>query len=195
MKTLTKAVCWSAITLCVCFIAIGAETTTAKPKTTSSPTPTRPNTTTTSPTPTPKLSCEERNSSCGSCTDDYECYWCEPDSTCKPYKVSISQLTPKGCKGNKWYWKQCAVPGYVLIIVVPSLVGVILISLGCCIYCCCCRSRGRKGYEREEDRIRQRREENRQRSQERRAERKQRTDAIRQKYGLLTNTDDENEIV
>ncbi|EDO37648.1 predicted protein [Nematostella vectensis] len=180
MKTLTKAVCWSAITLCVCFIAIGAETATAKHKTTSSPTPTRPNTTaTTSPTPTPKLSCEERNSCCGPCTDDYECYWCEPDSTCKPYKVSISQLTPKGCKGNKWYWKQCAVPGYVLIIVVPSLVGVILISLGCCIYCCCCRSRGRKGYEQEKDRNR-RREKNLQRSQG--------------KY-LLTNTDDDNEIL
>ncbi|KXJ21348.1 pituitary tumor-transforming gene 1 protein-interacting protein [Exaiptasia diaphana] len=151
------------------------------------------NATTSSPTtPKPAPSCEALNTSCGACTDDSKCFWCASDSTCKKYPAS--KIIPRDCKGNKWYFQQCFAPGYIVIIVIPSVAGAILLALGCCIYCCCCRSKGSSGLDKETRRIRQRREEARQKSEARRAERQKRTDAIRQKYGLLTNEDD-NEVV
>lgn len=45
-------------------------------------------------------------------------------------------------------------------------------------------------YEREDKKMQRRREEAQRRNAERRAERRIKTDAIRQKYGLLTNEDD-----
>lgn len=62
-----------------------------------------------SATTKPSISCEQRNSSCGSCTDDSKCYWCSADSSCKVYPSS--KIIPRDCKGNKWFWKQCLVPG------------------------------------------------------------------------------------
>ncbi|KAK3732898.1 hypothetical protein QZH41_012667 [Actinostola sp. cb2023] len=117
---------------------------------------------------------------------------CSSDSSCKSYPAS--KIVPRDCKGNKWYWKQCFAPGYIVIIVIPSVCGVFLIAFGCCIYCCCCRSKGSSGYEKETKRIKRRREEAQQRGDTRRADRKKRTDAIRQKYGLLHN-EDEIEVV
>jgi len=117
---------------------------------------------------------------------DIKCYWCGADDTCKRY----SKVLPGDCKDNKWYWKQCFAAGNILIYVIPSVSFVILLTLGCCVYCLCCRNRRQRGYEREDRKMQRRREEIKQRHAERRAERKMRTDAIRQKYGLLANEDD-----
>ena len=80
--------------------------------------------------------------------------------------------------------------GSILIYVIPSVCFVVLVIIGCCVYCLCCRKRKQKSYEREDRKMQRRREEIKQRHAERRAERKMRTDAIRQKYGLLANEDD-----
>ena len=80
--------------------------------------------------------------------------------------------------------------GSILIYVIPSVCFVVLVIIGCGVYCLCCRKRKQKSYEREDRKMQRRREEIKQRHAERRAERKMRTDAIRQKYGLLANEDD-----
>ena len=80
--------------------------------------------------------------------------------------------------------------GNILIYVIPSVSFVVLVIIGCGVYCLCCRNRKRKSYEREDRKMQRRREEIKQRHAERRAERKVRTDAMRQKYGLLANDDD-----
>lgn len=140
--------------------------------------------------PTTAVACEQRNTSCDYCSEDSTCYWCAPFATCKKYPVS--HIVPTDCKGNKWYWKQCLIPGFVLIIVVPSLAGLILLTCGCCIYCKCCRTRSRK-YDKDDGKFRRKRQEIKQRNEERRAQRRQRTDAIRKKYGLLKDEDDDGD--
>ena len=82
------------------------------------------------------------------------------------------------------------VVGSILIYVIPSVCFVVLVIIGCGVYCLCCRKRKQKSCEREDRKMQRRREEIKQRHAERRAERKMRTDAIRQKYGLLANEDD-----
>lgn len=86
----------------------------------------------------------------------------------------------------------------MLIIVVPSLAGLLLLTCGCCIYCKCCRTRSIK-YDKEDRKFRLKRKEIQQRNEERRAQRRQKTDAMRRKYGLLKDDDDddpnENQIV
>lgn len=81
--------------------------------------------------------------------------------------------------------------GKILIIVIPTVGGVLLIMLGCCIYCCCCRRCSRNRAEREETRQRQRRLDREERSSERKRNREDRHNAIRMKYGLLQNVDDD----
>ena len=80
--------------------------------------------------------------------------------------------------------------GSILIYIIPSVCFVVLVIIGCGVYCLCCRKRKQKSCEREDRKMQRRREEIKQRHAERRAERKMRTDAIRQKYGLLANEDD-----
>ena len=67
---------------------------------------------------------------------------------------------------------------------------VVMVLTGCCVYCLCCRKRRQLSYQKEDRKMQKRREEAQKRNAERRADRKIRTDAIRQKYGLLTNEDD-----
>lgn len=73
---------------------------------------------------------------------------------------------------------------------IPSVSFVVLVTLGCCVYCLCCRKRCQRSYDKEDSKFQRRRDEIQQRHAERRAERKMKTDAIRQKYGLLSNEDD-----
>lgn len=80
--------------------------------------------------------------------------------------------------------------GHILIYVIPSVSFVVLVILGCCVYCLCCRKRRQRSLDRDDRKLQRRREEIKQRYAERRAERKMKTDAIRQKYGLLSNEDD-----
>ena len=81
--------------------------------------------------------------------------------------------------------------GHILIYVIPSVAFVVLVILGCCVYCLCCRKRRQRSLDRDDRKLQRRREEIKQRYAERRAERKMKTDAIRQKYGLLSNEDAE----
>lgn len=145
--------------------------------------------TTVAPTSTPSDTCSQRNASCGECVKDIKCFWCGADNSCQKYPVSL-KVIPRDCEGNDWYWKQCFAPGYILIYVIPSVSFVVLVILGCCVYCLCCRNRSQRSYGKEDMKMQRRREEIKQRHAERRAERKMRTDAIRQKYGLLSNEDD-----
>ncbi|XP_068693791.1 pituitary tumor-transforming gene 1 protein-interacting protein-like [Montipora foliosa] len=144
--------------------------------------------TTVRPTSEPADTCERRHSSCGDCVKEMKCYWCGGDDTCKRYPAA--KVIPRDCEGNDWFWKQCVIPGYILIYVIPSVSFVLLVVLGCCIYCLCCRNRCRKSFRKDDREVQRRREEIKQRYAERRAERKMKTDAIRQKYGLLSNEDD-----
>lgn len=144
--------------------------------------------TTVAPTTIPQFTCTQGNASCGECVKDIKCFWCSADHSCKQYPAS--KIIPRDCEGNDWYWKQCFAAGSILIYVIPSVCFVVLVIIGCGVYCLCCRKRKQKSYEREDRKMQRRREEIKQRHAERRAERKIRTDAIRQKYGLLANEDD-----
>ncbi|KAJ7390507.1 negative regulation of DNA damage response, signal transduction by p53 class mediator [Desmophyllum pertusum] len=144
--------------------------------------------TTVAPTSIPAITCSQRNASCGDCIQDINCFWCGADDTCKDYQAT-SNLIPD-CKGNNWYWKECFVAGHLLIYIIPSVAFVVLVIIGCCVYCLCCRNRRQKSYESGDKKMQKRREETQRRNAERRAERRIKTDAIRQKYGLLTNEDD-----
>jgi len=138
-------------------------------------------------TPVPKLNCSTKQS-CSECSKDYHCYWCGPAKQCLTYPSG--RIIPKGCPKNDWYWKQCFIPGYILIIVVPIIVGLFLLTCGCCIYCKCCRTSNR-GWKKEEERITAKRQERHIKAEERKSERKKTTDALRMKYGLLKSDDEE----
>lgn len=137
----------------------------------------------------PTENCAIRNLSCGECVQDADCYWCEADDTCKRYP-SLTKVIPRDCEGNTWFWKQCVMAGFVLIYVIPGILFVVLLILGCCIYCLCCRNHCQRSRGREERKFGRKHEEIKQRYAQRRAERKMKTEAIRQKYGLLSNEDD-----
>lgn len=144
--------------------------------------------TTKAPKPTPPaLNCSASDS-CSACSKNYHCYWCGPTAKCSEYPSG--RIIPKGCAKNDWYWKQCVIPGYVLIIIIPVVAGLFLLCLGCCIYCKCCRS-SNKSWKREEERITARRQERQMKAEERKSERKKTTDALRMKYGLLKSDDEE----
>lgn len=83
---------------------------------------------------------------------------------------------------------QCS--GFILIIVVPSLVGLLLLTCCCCIYCKCCRSKSLH-WKKVEEKMTQRRKERQQKADEKKSERKKKTDAMRMKYGLLKDDDDD----
>ena len=90
--------------------------------------------------------CKKLNASCYTCTDNFACYWCSPSKQCRKYP--INSVVPSGCSKHQWFYKQCTVAGYWLIIVVPCVGIVLLISLGCCVWCCCCRESKAKKEER-----------------------------------------------
>ena len=46
---------------------------------------------------------------CEDCTEKTKCYWCGPSKSCE--KWPKNRITPGSCSGNKWYWKQCTIPG------------------------------------------------------------------------------------
>ena len=57
----------------------------------------------------PEIPCELRNASCSKCLDGPNCVYCDSDKSCSKKKGGIVPTTD--CEGNKWYWKQCKVPG------------------------------------------------------------------------------------
>lgn len=90
--------------------------------------------------------CQRLNASCYRCTDNSACYWCGPLKSCRKYP--LKSVVPSGCPKHQWYFKQCTVAGYWLIIVVPCVGIFLLLSIGCCIWCCCCRESRTKKEER-----------------------------------------------
>ena len=71
-------------------------------------------------TPKPEITCEMRNESCSVCLKDSSCFYCNSDNTCKMKKKG--KILPSGCKGNKWYWKQCKILGKFSLIFKMSFV-------------------------------------------------------------------------
>lgn len=87
--------------------------------------------------------CQKLNASCYTCTDNSACYWCSPTKQCRKYPAK--SVVPNDCAKHQWFYKQCTVAGYWLIIVVPCVGIFLLICLGCFVWCCCCReSRAKK---------------------------------------------------
>ena len=131
------------------------------------------------------VDCTARNASCYVCTEKAACYWCEPKKSCEKYPASA--IIPRDCKKNQWYYKQCTVAGYWLIIVVPCVAVFLLLCIGCCIYCCCCRTSKAKKEEKyrlEDSRRKSEKERRNQMHAQRKQDRQAKVDKIRQKYGL-----------
>ena len=66
-------------------------------------------------TSAPEAGCSSYKN-CEDCIDKYKCFWCGPSKSCE--KWPKNRITPKSCSGNKWYWKQCTVPGLSHLIVI-----------------------------------------------------------------------------
>ncbi|XP_029192950.2 pituitary tumor-transforming gene 1 protein-interacting protein-like [Acropora millepora] len=130
--------------------------------------------------------CAKFNSSCGDCTEHAACYWCSSTKKCTNYP-GWTKIVPRDCPSKKWYYGQCWITGSVLIILVPSLVGVFLVVVGCCVYCCCCRQCQKckkKRMDKEDAKLKRKRAEMQAINAQKRSEREVKRDQIRQKYGL-----------
>lgn len=133
-----------------------------------------------------KIDCTKFNKSCSDCTGHSECYWCSSTGKCNNYP-GWTKIVPRDCPSKKWYYGQCRLAGSVLIILIPSLVGVFLLFLGCCIYCCCCRrcqKYKKKRLDKEDIKLKQKREEVQALHSQKRSEREVKRNEIRKKYGL-----------
>ncbi|CAH3142391.1 unnamed protein product [Porites evermanni] len=131
------------------------------------------------------------NKSCDECVKQDGCAFCEKDKHCIPFDV-VKDVTHKSCEGQDWKYKQCVVSGKVLLIALPVTGFVVLLALGCTIYCCCCRKKKRfRGLDKEETKWRRQREEIEIKHKERREERQKKHDEIRKKYGLYKKDDSE----
>eukprot|EP00794_Sanderia_malayensis_P006338 gene6338-7064_t len=129
--------------------------------------------------------CQKKNSSCYTCTELYSCYWCKPSKQCRKYPVG--SIVPRDCTKHQWFYKQCTVAGYWLIIVVPCVGIFLLICLGCCIYCCCCRtSKAKKEekYKLETARLNKDKERRKAAQSQKKSDRAKKADEVRKKYGL-----------
>ena len=71
-------------------------------------------------TSSPEKGCSSYTN-CEDCIDKYKCFWCGPSKRCE--KWPKNRITPNSCSGNKWYWKQCTVPG------LSHLLGLVIIRL------------------------------------------------------------------
>lgn len=132
------------------------------------------------------VDCTKFNKSCSDCTGNSVCFWCSSTSKCENYP-GWTKIIPKDCPSRKWYYGQCRIAGNVLIILVPSVVGVFLLFLGCCIYCCCCRrcqKWKKKRMDKEDAKVKRKREEMQAIHAQKRSERDVKRDEIRKKYGL-----------
>eukprot|EP00112_Aurelia_sp_Birch-Aquarium-sp1_P011794 Seg2480.4 transcript_id=Seg2480.4/GoldUCD/mRNA.D3Y31 product="Pituitary tumor-transforming gene 1 protein-interacting protein" protein_id=Seg2480.4/GoldUCD/D3Y31 len=136
-------------------------------------------------TGTTDFECQQKNASCYVCTEASACYWCQPNKQCRKYPLKA--IVPSGCSKHQWYYKQCTVAGYWLIIVVPCVGIFLLLCLGCCIWCCCCRtSRAKKEekYRLEDARLQKDKDRRKAGQAQKKADRQEKVDEIRKKYGL-----------
>lgn len=133
-----------------------------------------------------QFDCSKYNASCSDCTEHTPCYWCSSAKTCLHYP-GWTKIIPHDCPKKEWFYGQCRIAGNVLIILVPSVVGTFLIFLGCCIYCCCCRRCNKwkkKRHDKEDAKMKRKREEMQALHAQRKGERDVKRDEIRKKYGL-----------
>ena len=140
----------------------------------------------TMPSAAEEVDCANFNKSCDVCTGKTACFWCAPTEKCSNYP-GWTKIIPRDCPEKKWYYGQCRIAGGVLIILIPSIVGVFLLFLGCCIYCCCCRrcqKCKKKRMDKEDAKLKRKREEMQAIHAQKRSEREVKRDEIRKKYGL-----------
>lgn len=122
--------------------------------------------------------------SCKDCIENSGCSYCEPTKKCEEGSI-VEKTLQKSCEGQDWKVEQCMVSGRVLLIALPVTGFVVLVALGCFIYCCCCRrKRGSSNSDKEEAKIRRERKAISERHKEREAERREKRDEIRKKYGI-----------
>ncbi|XP_020906564.1 pituitary tumor-transforming gene 1 protein-interacting protein-like [Exaiptasia diaphana] len=134
--------------------------------------------------------CGKYNSSCSACTQNSACYWCSENSKCFHYP-GWTKIVPHNCPHKKWYYAQCRISGFILIILVPSLIVFVLLFCCCCVYCCCCRRYKKwkqKRHDKEDVKLKRKREEMQALHSQRRSDRQQKADGIRKKYGLLPSS-------
>jgi len=128
---------------------------------------------------------------CQECVAIAKCYYCNTNASgyggCQLYPTS--QVFPRSaqCPLSDARWGVCWVNFEAWIITLSVLGGVILLSLGCCVYCCCCKGKSR-GNDTHELKWEREAVERQQRHADRRAEREAKMSTIRQKYGLNRDT-------
>jgi len=132
--------------------------------------------------------------SCSECVKDWDCYYCEKTKFCG--KRPIIKPKTSECDGDWYSYKQCTLSGNLLLIIIPTVLGVLLVITICICYCCCCRKCSRRRtarrFAKEDARREAEREQREMRHAERVAERKVKHDEIRKKYGLYKD-DEEGE--
>ncbi|XP_062523221.1 pituitary tumor-transforming gene 1 protein-interacting protein-like [Corticium candelabrum] len=135
----------------------------------------------------------EGKSSCGDCVKDVECYWCKENGKDggNDTETCIKSWKPTGC--DDFYVLTCNVDGVIWVSLAGAGAGLVLLFLICCIvYCCCCRGKAKRQrqFEMREKEDASRRRDMKDKQDSRRAERKAKNDAIRKKYGLYKDDDD-----
>lgn len=133
------------------------------------------------------------NQTCKDCVEQDGCAFCEKNQECWEFEA-VNSVVHKACEGQDWKYKQCVVSGKILLIALPVAGFVVLVALGCCIYCCCCRKKKARGPGKEEAKWRRQREDIEIKHKERREERKKKHDEIRKKYGLYRKDGDSEDV-
>lgn len=122
--------------------------------------------------------------SCKECVEQSGCFYCKPTKLCEAGDLVKSTLQ-KSCEGQEWMTEQCLVTGKILLIALPVAGFVLLVTIGCCIYCCCCRkTRARGGTDKDEVKSHRKRKKIADKHKEREKERQEKRDEIRKKYGI-----------
>lgn len=137
-----------------------------------------------------EFDCAKYNASCSTCTQHSACYWCSESSKCNHYP-GWTKIVPHSCSHKKWFYGQCRISGFILMILIPSVVVFVLVFFCCCIYCCCCRRYSKwkkKRHDKQDSKMNRKREEMQALHSQRRTDRQQKADGIRKKYGLVPSS-------
>ncbi|XP_072028721.1 pituitary tumor-transforming gene 1 protein-interacting protein-like isoform X1 [Amphiura filiformis] len=121
-----------------------------------------------------------------------KCFYCKTDNKCQLYPVK-ELLPTKECDLGAARWGTCAINFKALIISMSVIAGVLILSICCGVYCCCCRSKGNRAkWAREDAKVERQKEERKMKHEQKKQERKAKNDEIRRKYGLLKEEDDDS---
>ncbi|XP_078344937.1 uncharacterized protein LOC144630449 [Oculina patagonica] len=64
---------------------------------------------------------------CQTCVQDFSCFWCETQQSCKVYSVKNNEEETKGC--SEWSWKSCQKPDAPLVAIISGCVSAALICV------------------------------------------------------------------